>query len=576
MNTPRILNSFENSFKNIRLFKKNSIFYYYCKLFLVIFLIPFFIFNTIMATYYYKNLSLRSEISARQTFNTVSNDINSLIDETSRMYLSILQEPISLTFMTVPELSKLNPRMKELTNLDEMLDRYSDVSTSINSITMYSNTCGYVLSRGRNGSVDKFKDTAWYKHKNLENTDMYYFEKGENNCFYICYNVFNANKPTGLIVFEIDTVSVLSEVSDEDRIILSDKRKNAFFSSGYIDTKRLNYDTEEGTRTICAGNTFFLSAFKNELYINMAITESHSYVWDIVFYIVLSLVITLLISFVLAIIVSIKSYSTLDKILLEIEEMSGHSTPSDDSLNEIGFITSSIMGIHNKNTMLQEELTASAYALKQMQIEALQMQFNPHFLFNALNSLSMKLTKDNGIDSPYSSLIVLLSDILSESLNTGHYMVKIRDEISYARKYLDFQKHTDSYFFDTTWEIDESVLDCYTVKLSMQPLIENAVKHGVKSLRNEEKGIINISIGRKDKDIVFEISNNCKRIDKDSMDSIRESLKNGDMPSSKNIGLKNVNKRIQLVFGDEYGCDVWSSDDMFNVEMTIPSVDKLV
>ncbi len=575
MNTPRILNSFENSFKNIRLFKKNSIFYYYCKLFLVIFLIPFFIFNTVMATYYYKNLSLRSEISARQTFNTVSNDVNSLIDETSRMYLSILQEPIAITFMTVPELSKLNPRMNELTNLDKMLDRYSDVSTSINSITMYSNPCGYVFSRGRNGSVDKFNDTAWYKYKNLEKSDMYYFVKGEGNIFYICYNVFNANKPIGLIIFEIDTPSVFSSVSDKEKIILSDKEKNAFFSSGEISDKNLNFSTEAGTRTSSSGNTFFLSAFKNELHINMAVTESQSYIWDIIFYIILSLVITLIISFVLAIIVSIKSYSTLDKILLEIEEMSGHSTPSDDSLNEIGFITSSIMGIHNKNTMLQEELTASAYALKQMQIEALQMQFNPHFLFNALNSLSMKLTKDNGINSPYSSLLVLLSDILSESLNTTHYMVKIRDEISYARKYLDFQKRTDSYFFDTTWQIDESVLDCYTVKLSMQPLIENAIKHGVKSLRNEEKGIINIDIRKKGKDIVFEISNNCKNLDKNSLETIRESLKNGDMPSSKNIGLKNVNKRIQLVFGDDYGCDVWSSEDMFNVEMTIPSVDKL-
>ncbi len=570
MKKRNIFSPFAKSFSNIRIFSKNSIFYYYCKLFLVVFLIPFFIFNTVMITYYYKNLSLRSEMSARQSFANTANAVENILSETESAYLTLLREPTMSAFLSSDTLQSMGYYFKSLPDLDEMADNYADISNTINSITIYSKANGYVLSRGSNGYISSFSSQPWY-HTQKSDCQYYFLPNGDS--FYLCYNVFANNEPIGIVIFDINPAALRAKQNGDLSIVLSDSQRKPFFSLNTIKEDNMRFGSKNDEKVFKKANSFYISSMMDSVYINIKVTEPGKYIVEVIIYVVFCLILTLVISFILAVIVSMKSYSTLDKILLEINDP---DVPIDsESLNEINFITSSFMGMRKRNTSLQEELTTSAYALKQMQIEALQMQFNPHFLFNALNSLSMRLTKENGINSPYSSLIVLLSDILCESLNTTHYMVHISDEITYARKYLDFQKLADSYLFDTVWEVDESILDCYTVKLSMQPLIENAVKHGVKSLRNEEKGIISIKIFPDGERIVFLISNNSSRIDSSALSGINESLLKGDMPSSKNIGLKNVNKRIQLVFGEQYGCKVYSVEDIFTAELTIPKVKKL-
>ena len=565
-------NSFGKSISNIRIFDKNSVFYYYCKLFLAVFLIPFFIFNSIMITYYYKTLSLRSEMSARDNFSNVSSAVSGIVSETESVYLTLLRESTLTSFMAAKSLDEMGYYYKDLPELDEMADNYSDISGTINSIIIYSKNCDYVLSRGKNGFTESFADEIWLKKSGKADCQYYFLPK--DGGFYMCYNIFGNNEPIGLVIFDIDPSSL--PTNENISLFLSDSEGNLFFECGdnLFAKDRLMFAEGNDKINISHDNgKFFIASNINQIRIDMAIVDSDSYTTDLVVYSVLSLVLTIIISLILAIAVSVKSYAMLDKILLEIGE--GEYSPDAQSQNEINFIISSLMRMRTRNTSLQEELSTSAYALKQMQIEALQMQFNPHFLFNALNSLSMKLTKEHGINSPYSSLIVLLSDILCESLNTSHYMVRISNEITYARKYLDFQKLADTYLFDTVWETDENIMDCYTVKLSMQPIIENAVKHGIKSLRNETKGNITIKIFEESDNIVFRISNTSAGIDKETVENTNISLKSGEMPSSKNIGLKNVNKRIQLVFGDMYGCRVYADDNMFTVEMKIPKIENL-
>ena len=566
-------NSFGKSISNIRIFDKNSVFYYYCKLFLAVFLIPFFIFNSIMITYYYKTLSLRSEMSARDDFSNVSSAVSGIISETESVYLTLLRESTLTSFMSAKSLDEMGYHYKNLLELDEMADNYSDISGAINSIIIYSKNCDYVLSRGKNGFTESFADEIWLKKRGKADCQYYFMPKDSG--FYMCYNVFGNNEPIGLVIFDIDPSSL--PTNENIGLFLSDSEGNLFYKCGdNLFAKDARLVSAEGNDKINISHDngkFFIASNINQIRINMTIADTDGYTTDLVVYSVLSLVLTIVISLILAIAVSVKSYAMLDKILLEIGE--GEYAPDAQSQNEINFIISSLMRMRTRNTSLQEELSTSAYALKQMQIEALQMQFNPHFLFNALNSLSMKLTKEHGINSPYSSLIVLLSDILCESLNTSHYMVRISDEITYARKYLDFQKLADTYLFDTVWETDENIMDCYTVKLSMQPIIENAVKHGIKSLRNETKGNITIKIFEENDNIVFRISNTSAGIDKETVENANISLKSGEMPSSKNIGLKNVNKRIQLVFGDMYGCQVYADDTVFTVEMKIPKIENL-
>mgnify|MGYP002508696001 CR=1 FL=1 len=144
--------------------------------------------------------------------------------------------------------------------------------------------------------------------------------------------------------------------------------------------------------------------------------------------------------------------------------------------------------------------------------------------------------------------------------------------MNHVKHYTDIEQVR---FPDMTIQYDLRSVEFLLPALSVQPLVENAVKHGIKSLRNETHGNITIKIFEENGNVVFRISNTSAGIDKETVENANISLKSGEMPSSKNIGLKNVNKRIQLVFGDMYGCQVYADDNVFTVEMKIPKIENL-
>ena len=201
---------------------------------------------------------------------------------------------------------------------------------------------------------------------------------------------------------------------------------------------------------------------------------------------------------------------------------------------------------------------------------AMHLQCNSHFLFNALNLASMHDICEIGENSTTSEIISLVSDLLRTALDTKSYFVTIGKEFEFAQKYIRIESLKYNNNFDVDYDVDTTVLSLKTVKLTMQPLIENAFKHGIHKLPKSKRGKITISIKPVNNNIVFKICDN-GYADSEYLDSLTEIL-NNDIYTivEKNIGLKNVNSRIKILFGAKFGCKIYRENDMTVSEIIIP------
>lgn len=196
------------------------------------------------------------------------------------------------------------------------------------------------------------------------------------------------------------------------------------------------------------------------------------------------------------------------------------------------------------------------------------MQINPHFLFNTLqviSLISMKLLKG---DNEVSRSINLLADLLKNALNTDETIVSVRDEMIYAKKYIDIQNIRYGGKIIVEWDIPDEVLDAEVIKMTLQPLLENSIQHGISKLSGGGKIIVSTEI--KNGNLIIIVADNGNKIDEDRLRKIKESLKNSKQITAKNIGLSNINQRIKLVFGEEYGCDINSCELGTCVKVVIP------
>jgi two-component system sensor histidine kinase YesM len=158
-----------------------------------------------------------------------------------------------------------------------------------------------------------------------------------------------------------------------------------------------------------------------------------------------------------------------------------------------------------------------------------------------------------------------LADFYRVVLSKGRDIIKIREEISNVENYFSIQKIRYSNVFDFEIAVEEDILDCYIPKLTIQPLAENAIYHGLKMAGR--KGIITIK-GYKEKGrVVIKVSDDGAGMPPGRLNEILSDNGTGD-PTIQSFGLKNLNERIKIFFGSSYGITVWSEEGK-GTEITI-------
>ncbi len=212
------------------------------------------------------------------------------------------------------------------------------------------------------------------------------------------------------------------------------------------------------------------------------------------------------------------------------------------------------------STVRQEEIN-----LRKTELKALQAQINPHFLYNTLDSIAWMCEQGRSADAV--KMIHALARLFRISISRGHELIPIAREIEHAENYLEIQKYRYKNQFTYAFHVDPACLDYYCNKITLQPIIENAIMHGLDLL--VEEGRIDVYVCRDGDDILFRVQDNGVGMSPDQAASILDQ----DTQDRTGIGIKNVNDRLRIYFGKQYGLRVTSEPDVGTcVEIRMPKI----
>ncbi len=217
---------------------------------------------------------------------------------------------------------------------------------------------------------------------------------------------------------------------------------------------------------------------------------------------------------------------------------------------------------HSFNHMIGEinELMQKVYTeqtnLRKAEFRALQAQINPHFLYNTLDSIIWLARENKNHD--IITMISSLTKLFRIGISKGSEMISIEQEIEHVASYLTIQHIRYKNKFNYIIRVDPRINNYLTLKLILQPLVENAIYHGIKM--KKEYGTIRIVGSEQDDCIVFEVSDTGIGMNEEELEKLMEYLNRDDIQESrsKGYGIRNVQQRIKIFFGNEYGLHYFS------------------
>ncbi len=231
---------------------------------------------------------------------------------------------------------------------------------------------------------------------------------------------------------------------------------------------------------------------------------------------------------------------------------------------EVNQLSDSFEHLVKRIQQLMEEVKNEENTLRKTELKALQAQINPHFLYNTLDSISWMC--EEGKTEEAVLMVNALAKLFRISISGGQEIIPIDKEIQHAECYLQIQKFRYTNQFDYEFDVDESCKEYLCNKITLQPMIENALYHGLNMI---DEGHIRIGIHEAGDEIIMTVEDNGVGM---TEEQVADLFKN-DGTDRHGIGVKNVNDRIKIYFGDKYGISVESELDVgTRVIIRIPKI----
>lgn len=236
--------------------------------------------------------------------------------------------------------------------------------------------------------------------------------------------------------------------------------------------------------------------------------------------------------------------------------------------HEIRHLGRTITSMVRQMRKLMDDMVAEQQEKRKSALDALQSQINPHFLYNTLDSVVWMVESERYQEAI--SMVTALANLFRISLSKGKNIISIRDEIAHAKYYLDIQKVRYKNRFEIKIDVDPAIEDCCTIKLIVQPLLENAIYYGVEHMDGE--GEITLRGYEDGNDVCIEVIDNGMGIPKENIallltDDTRVHKK------GSGIGLRNIDQRIKLYFKGDYGLTIESElDEGTTVRIRLPKL----
>lgn len=204
---------------------------------------------------------------------------------------------------------------------------------------------------------------------------------------------------------------------------------------------------------------------------------------------------------------------------------------------------------------LSVQLAERRHHAKLLELQTLQMQLNPHFLYNTMSTIQWRTMALTGGRNDASDMIENLSDLLHYVLDSRTEWATLREELAVTESYVAIQKVRYQNQFDYACFCPDEAMDARVMKMMLQPLVENSISHGMKE---DERLNVRVKVELNDDFLCIRICDDGEGIGEEKLKQVREGLGSAYTENGRHIGLYNVNKRITLVYGEAYGVEIES------------------
>ena len=480
--------------------------------------------------------------------------------------------------------------------IQRSISLYTGTFPYVESVYLYAEDSGIVIDEKSGYSLEKMADTSWlpaYEH--MTGATIRIDARLKNN-FYpyfitLIYPIKNGRKKEGAVIVNVN-VEKLAKIADTGgtgQLFLFDQN-NLFYASnvqmlehGVLPDWTAGLDGVSGSMSVRTQDGMMLLSYTASeqfdwTYAMLVPQEDTSRVDPFFLQVTVA---TLIITLIVALVLTNLTYAPVGAVLHTIVEKNdaeqcaragSYLDPS--NTGEIAYIQSVIIGERQRNRELTSELSQRMRTLNDTQLVMLQNQINPHFIYNTLDTINWSVCEALGENSDASVMITTLAAFLRVSLSRASYLVSVSEEIEHTQLYLDLiQRRFSNGRLRIIWEKDERLLDCRILKLTLQPLIENAINHGLHPYRYN--GTLRICIASEDHTLKVAVEDDGVGMDKAAADALNRAL-NFDVPDvdgeRPHVGLRNIQRRIRLLWGDEYGVSVSPLHKGFRVDMRIPLI----
>ena len=300
------------------------------------------------------------------------------------------------------------------------------------------------------------------------------------------------------------------------------------------------------------------------IYIFMDQSEIYSGFYDMMDRIILVVVFCLISILIISRSMSRLMVNRIERLITCVNQMEYSNMEidlNDQSRDEIGVLIRSFHQMLAEIKRLIKEVYESRIRQQKLEMRALQAQINPHFLYNTLSMINWKAISAGEED--ISTITLALSDYYRTTLNRGETFINIRGEILNIRSYLEIQLMMHDYGFEVDYDLDPSLDEYQMPKLILQPLVENALEHGL-DVKEEGEKILRISCRQDHEDIIWTVEDNGVGMEEVVADNMVKTHTSG-------YGVRNVNERLILLYGEHYGLRIESEPGKgTQVEVHIP------
>ncbi|WP_273322238.1 sensor histidine kinase [Vallitalea guaymasensis] len=431
-------------------------------------------------------------------------------------------------------------------------------------------------------NIGKIPKEEFKKVTENNNQVLYYFDKEDNGQYiYLVRSIYDINSfdKIGIMSFRIDNnylQEILSHTYREpaestylytyegDRIVYAGRNYN----NQIIESKKL-YLNEKGTYThTINGNNYYVIVetiddvnlkIISVITTDMLISDTRK-VFDLI---IILCIISMPIYIIIANMIYSEIISPFNLLVSKMKDIEkGELNTSIDIIrkNEIGYLYNSFNSMAKRLKYLVECVYEEEIARKNAEIAALQSQINPHFLYNTLETINWKAQLSGEQD--IAEMVQALSKLMDANMNrNGEKFSTIEQEIQYMDSYLFLIQKRFGKKIEYDKIIDQNILKEKLPKLIIQPIVENAIKHGIEPVG---RGKILIGISEKDEKLIIEVEDNGAGIEVPKLKSINVELSDNkyiaeEQDNSKSIGLKNVYRRLLLIYGKEAEISILST-----------------